>query len=321
MNRLPLELVELILSHIKKHSDLYQCTLVNKSFYLTTIPHLWHTPWAFHRQGHNQRATSTLLKNLQWAHHQHRIDSIPLGHHIRQLCFTFRDSSTHILLLVSHTPFVESVFIRARLSDQHMDRMAQLCPRLVKLELVALSKLSDQAMESLARHCPRLEQLTLTFCEGLTTNALLVLKECGLKRLTITGNHWWRSATHLGLFHQLTHLSLSTGISPTSLTMTSSIGDWLPTDDLLQLQELTLTGFGDPDGMLVAFIQNHPCLVALRLIQCRLDGSLVDAIVKYANNLERLDLDYSQGVSADGLQQLIKHCPRLAHVSTTRFCL
>ncbi|KAI8330620.1 hypothetical protein BC941DRAFT_475486 [Chlamydoabsidia padenii] len=189
---IPFELLELIITHVGDKKDLLQCTLVNKLFYVVANPKLWHSP--IHYVGSSKYTVKPVLNSLQLADSCSHLHPVPLGSYIRKLsfCYTYYHQSGNLLgespwdliSLLERTSKVEELILEGNaLTDEHMNRIAYLCPQLTTLTLINTYSITSDALKLFGR---TLSSLSLSiFSHSQLTMA--PIQGCLLKKLTLTG--------------------------------------------------------------------------------------------------------------------------------------
>jgi hypothetical protein len=245
-------------------------------------PKLWHSPRQLGSAGVYHSGINLLSHCLTINSNQHhRIDSTPLGHHIRKLELARNDSVSDFLLVLALTPQVEELCLdqQQRIRDNDMERLFQLCPQ-IKTLVITYIHITDKSFVSLGVHCRQLRRLTLAKLNALTPKTLVALKGCPLERLRI--NHCLEltltpdTASHLASFHTLTSLYLQDvhrGVD------TDFIRLFIPRANepapLYLLKHLSLTGDANmDDNVMAAFLRAHPQLQTLSLTHCHLSVSI-----------------------------------------------
>jgi hypothetical protein len=328
MANLPLEIIELIISHISAHEDLYTCLFISKYFYRAALPVLWHSPKGILSNG-----------DTAYLHYRHVYQcgaySDSLGffgvsnrHHIRRLSF---DGTVAMFEITQFLPLIplltELVLDYMMADDEQMDVVARFCRHLQRITLRSLQWISSETIVSLARHCPRLTGISLFECPAITANALLPLLESnGLEQLTVGGVPLFE--TKMELFYEQYMITLAYFLSEhssppmrTPLTepynpafvlewaglIRSSNNEWA-----LRLTELCLYDIED-ETLLIPLLETHTRLESLTLTLCCLGRKTLTAIARSLFNLRRLDLSGSRGFSSLSLKNMLKlGCPNLS---------
>ncbi|SAM08994.1 hypothetical protein [Absidia glauca] len=199
---LPHEVISLIASHLEWHDDLNECALINKQFYTATVPLLYQAP--------TEISCTSLLGCLITArqHHQSNLlRSSPLGNYIRTLELSVFDSPTATILLLSLTPFLESLdLIDDTVTEDSVEYVWDLCPRLKK---VHLDGIPINNLHGLANYCRQLASLRITRCDRLPPAALEPLIASSLTTLVFEECNWFtenETAHHISQLHLLEKL-------------------------------------------------------------------------------------------------------------------
>ncbi|SAM03205.1 hypothetical protein [Absidia glauca] len=325
MVNLPLEIIELVLSHISTYGDIYTCLFISKHFYRATLPVLWHSP---KRILSNGRAISSHYRHV----YQCGAFSDSLGffgvsnrHHIRQLFFGGAVQLVQITQLLPRIPLLtELVLSRLDMIDENMDAVARCCRHLRHITLHSLEWISPGAIVSLAQYCSQLTGISLADCPGIKAYALLpLLKTNGVKQLTVgevpieSQEDICFDAGDIRLLSAATQFYYSTLTSPGAKDYsTPFIADWtclmqFSSEWALQLTELCLHDIDD-ETPLVPLLETHVCLESLTLAFCHLGPKTLTAIARSLCDLRQLDLSGSYDFSAHNLKTMLKlGCPKL----------
>ncbi|SAM02124.1 hypothetical protein [Absidia glauca] len=327
IDRLPKELLLLILDHIAMPSDhnqcnprhrdmlihLRRCTLVNKRFYDAVIPTIWSNPTRFKQAMNFKTPTLPLLLNIL----QSSSRSTSLGQHIRQLQFDDGYSVEVMVPLISYTPLLKILDISChhrvpRNIDAPLRQMPPHCPDLVALTLTGM-EFGDQALAVISQCCRSIRTLTFRQCTGFSDealNALLTGYQSSLQSFSLSVSRAWpdRLGNHL-------HLDHLQQISSLSLTGCDGIGNRFlrcsrfPFLTECQLRDSGVDIHADPSALL-SFLQAHPLLKSLTLWHCKVDDrTLVSLVPSIIPNLYRLSLtDNGYPLSANVVRQLVKNC-------------
>lgn len=327
INRLPKELLILIMAHMAKSSNSYQCdssqremlihlcrcTLVSKGFYEAAISIIWSDPTQYRRTLFSKTPTPPLLL----ASLQSTSRSTYIGQHIRRLQLDGGDSIEVMVPLISYTPLLKILVISCyhrvpRDVDAPLRQIPSLCPHLKSLTLSGL-EFGDQALTVLSQHCRLIQTLTFRLCTGFSdraVNTLLAGYQVSLQSFSLSvnralpdhlGNH-----LHFGPLKQLTSLSLigCAGID----------NEFLYCSQFPHLTECQLRGSGvdihaDP-GALFTFLGAHPLLQSVYLWNCKVDDRtllcLSPSIIPNLYHLNLTDNDYP--LSAFAVRQLVNNC-------------
>ncbi|SAM03211.1 hypothetical protein [Absidia glauca] len=327
MANLPLEIIELIISHISAHEDLYTCLFINKYFYRATLPVLWHSPKSVLSNG------KTVY--LRYRHvYQCGTSSDSLGffgvsnrHHIRRLSFNGAVAMFEITQFLPLIPLLtELVLDYVRTNDKKMDVVARRCRHLQRITLRSLRWVSPKTIVSLARHCPRLTGISLSDCPNISANALLPLLESnGLDQLTVGGGSLFETKEDASksdfekIFINVLSSYMSTSMTKplTELYNPSFILEWaglirsINNEWALRLTELCLYDIDD-ETLLIPLLETHTRLESLTLTLCHLGLKTLTAIARSLFKLRQLDLSGSHGFSSVNLKNMVKlGCPNL----------
>ncbi|SAM03457.1 hypothetical protein [Absidia glauca] len=301
-NDLPFEIVSLITSHLPYQTDLYQCALINKQFYAATIPRLWGDPMCgndvsypwftpfnngiIRRQLSNipcNRGIVTcstliqcLLKTRQYQH-TNTFRSLPLGHYIRQLELTDKDSAADSILLLSHTPFLEHLSLfGSPITDDDVECIWQFCPWLKSIYLLGSS---FEELVGIGSYCHQLTSLTIESGRLYNPITIAQLLACPLSCLNLGGCEWIGESTRtrlLSQFHQLEVLNL--------------VGCGTLTDDFFKILVPSATTF--------------PSLTTLVLYNAKLTPETAFLVMKYLPLLADINIELIQAVTDDILAAL-----------------
>ncbi|SAL97678.1 hypothetical protein [Absidia glauca] len=259
----PIEVLLLVLNNVDQQSDLYECTLVNKSFYATANPLLWRAP----RMAGGFNREDTILFRLKKSfrlRHKHCLRSTPLGHNVRKLDASEDDHLLDLRAVINNVPLVEELVIGIEnLKDKDMERIALNCPQLKFLSLTTYFRGSDRFFDPL-RHCTNLRELSILGMPRADVQ-LTPLQHCPLEKLGLGSYSFYSdfaNDTFFGGIPTLTHLDMDyqTGaFFRYCQTLPSRTLFPVLTDLRIVMYQAT------NDNDLVLFFKSHPLICTLSL--------------------------------------------------------
>ncbi|ORZ07174.1 hypothetical protein BCR42DRAFT_442878 [Absidia repens] len=319
MNKLPQELLPLIIQHLEKQDDRYTCTLVDKRFYQAAIPLLWEAADLF-----SNEPAQTFLTCLTMSQHHH------IGRHIRALsvnnCVW---TDTEFLSVIEHTRWLEDLQLinLKHITDTSLQHLGRHCPRLRILILYHMD-ISQPSMDALGQHCYQLTELTVANCWKLGPDTFsAVIDGCPLEMLhieypslgLITDKVAMDLANHFDRLTELELMYLPIGFIERLLSAAATAaGSWPHLTHLtINNYDVNYQGNGG-DGALVPFLQTHPGLQVLDLNQSQFNLKLLKAISAIHHpKLMDLHLQRVRRLKDNGavLRQLVRDCPMLCYIS------
>jgi hypothetical protein len=239
------------------------------------------------------------------------------GQYVRSISITQGSflSDQALLALLQHTPLLTYL----ELSSTHniTDTSFQHLPiSLTHLELCGANRLTHMAMANLSHHCQYLTKVTFSYCPGFGAPEIFEALQHGpLKELTILSPCQQLAspvaALALTKWDQLTSLAISgdRDMDHTHYITTNPKTCWP------HLTRFSLDACSTLDhDALVIFLQHHPHLTYLGLLQCHLTDALLDAIPEVLPELKALLVQRNPLLTAAGLCRLAK-TNRLASIS------
>ncbi|SAL97656.1 hypothetical protein [Absidia glauca] len=306
---LPSEVLSLILDNVKARKHLYQCTLVNKQFYATTVARLWRA-----RKVAGGYGPRRMLKGLLSAQ-QHR--HVMLGDHIRTLYMDYHPrADVMVESLIVYTPFLEQLNLLSSYGyvvPKPSDLVWRSCPRLVEVyfDNVLLDNLA-----SLASNCPHIRQLTISQLSGasdnifqplLTFNDLTVLTVLDYEPINS-----YRIASTISQLHQLERLEIINSTRDKNafgqLLHTASHPETLP-----NLKIIRLFGEGKYYAKeVILFLATHPLLETIDVYMTSISNLFFSSVAGHPNLCTmRLLSGAVKGLEGDYIRSMVIACPRL----------
>ncbi|SAL97660.1 hypothetical protein [Absidia glauca] len=286
----PIEVLHLMLYNIDRQCDLYECALVNKSFYAAANPLLWREPQQMVSDITRECSMPfRLLQSFRQAR-KHGIRSTTLGHHIRKLYIQRRTHLQDLRQLINNAPLLEELVIHSTLKDKDLERIVLKCPQLKRLSLYYLMAGSDRFFESL-RHCTNLREFNIMdSCRS--TYELTSLKHCRLEKLKIQPFLYSHALFLEATFDDmptLTHLDLDCIATPyfrhyrtlRSPTLFPALTD---------LRIAMLSPESPADDTLVSFFKAHPLIRNLSIEGMKINPAIMDSLAIDLVHLKRLSL-------------------------------
>ncbi|ORZ05596.1 hypothetical protein BCR42DRAFT_427947 [Absidia repens] len=317
LNQLPSELISSILSYVDKQ-DLFTCSLVDKSFYKTTLSLLWQE-----LEIDTQDTLHTMTRILEAS--TSSSSATVLGELVRSVTINARLSDDDLLAFIKLVPLITDLSLvkASQISDDSFVQVPDLVPHVTHLYLCA-ADITQRSMEAIA-HWP-LQQLTLIFCEDLESNmftsltrcsstlASLDIRNCSLHGLE-TPDTAQQAAANLMTLHHLTYFHIycpSHDYSPFTTALFVDLPSITPWPELTYLN---LSPCHDvTDSMVIALLQAQPKLTQVGLCDSRITDKTLDAIATYLPEVVKVDVMLSPDITADGLRRLVKTCRKLTIV-------
>ncbi|SAM01861.1 hypothetical protein [Absidia glauca] len=287
-----IEVISLVLNNVYQQSDLYQCALVNKSFYATANQLLWHEPRQMTRG--NQRVGNfifCLLQSFRQAD-KHCLHSTPLGHYVRKLYIAYDTSLQDLHSVINNVPLVEELVIRiSKLRNKDVEQVVLNCPQLKRLSLNFYVDVPSPFYDFL-RHCTNLRQFNIITISN-PKRLLASLQHCQLEKLRFCALCFDRDLTEdtfFGGISTLTHLDMrcDTGAlfrycqTPPSRTL-------FPALTYLRIGRCGKYGIFDNDAV-VLFVKAHSFIRTLILERTQIDTALMTSLATDLVHLQRLNL-------------------------------
>ncbi|SAL97682.1 hypothetical protein [Absidia glauca] len=292
----PNEVLSLVLNKVDQQGDLYQCALVNKSFYATANPLLWRQP---------QEVTDvcvledTILFRLKQSFrlpHDQCLHSTPLGHNVRKLYATMLNSLQDWRAVINHVPLVEELVIEIQdLPEKDIEWIALNCPHLKCLTLGYFPDLVDCYIDSL-RHCINLRELSISMVRGADPQ-LTPLQHCLLEKLTLESFENcgdYTKDTFFGGIPTLTHLDMEHKTGG-FFRYCQTLPSWTLFPVLTNLRFATTENI---DNNLVLFFKAHPLIRTLSITNMKIRTDIMTSLATDLVHLQRLTLINNNGLPA-----------------------
>ncbi|ORZ05602.1 hypothetical protein BCR42DRAFT_456751 [Absidia repens] len=294
-NHLPSELISLILRDVDE-SDLYACTLIDKSFHRESTPLLWRRL---------DIATEDCLCNLTTMMKE---SPRSLGELVRTVTLDGSSVTDETLLaFIKHVPFLEHLTLSYayHVTDTSFQYVPGHCPNLTYLS-IAHSPITQRSMVAIGQHCHQLAEIHLYYCRGLDTDLFtslasgcpqlthFKLRECDLEGMA-DPQKARKAALDVQAMHQLTLLHIWDYNYDFTSFLTIQDQRPLAWPHLTELCLAVCSGIdNDDDAPLVAFIRLHPYLTFLELD--KLHGSC-DQFVCYHSDADENERNNNLGVT------------------------
>ncbi|SAM01862.1 hypothetical protein [Absidia glauca] len=280
-----IEILLLILNNVDQQSALYECALVNKTFYAMAIPLLWREPGGAKR-GHN--FLPRLLQSLRQAD-KHCLHSTPLGDNIRTLNVSESTRLQDLHAVINNAPLVEELAIDIKeLNDTDMEQIALNCPQLKCLSFTNYFEVSDRFFDPLP-HCANLRELNILAIVH-PDQPLASLQHCPLEKLRLRSFGFdgdFTKKTFFGGIPTLTHLDMdykTGGFLRYCQTLPSRTLFPVLTD--LRIVKNHFGVYND----LVPFFKAHPLIRTLSLEGMNIDPAVMTSLATDLVHLQRLTL-------------------------------
>jgi hypothetical protein len=290
LSNAPIEVLHLMLYNINRQSDLFECALVNKSFYAAANPLLWREPQQIISDTTRENSMPfRLLQSFRQAR-KHGIRSTTLGHYIRKLYIQKRTHLQDLRQLINNAPLLEELIIYSTLKDKDLERIVLKCPQLKRLSLYYLSAGSDRFFESL-RHCTSLRELNIMDSQR-STHQLTSLTHSRLEKLKMQpflySHHLFLEAS-FGVTPTLTHLDLD-GMAKPYFRHYRALRSPTLFPALTDLR-IAMPSPEDPaDDALVSFFKAHPLIRNLSIVGMKINPAIMDSLATDLVHLKRLRL-------------------------------
>ncbi|SAL97688.1 hypothetical protein [Absidia glauca] len=293
----PNEVLSLVLNNVDQQRDLYQCALVNKNFYATANPLLWHEPQqATGVDVHEETILFRLEQSFRLPHDQ-CLHSTPLGHNVRKLDASKFNDLQDLRAVINNVPLLEELFIGMlwelffridKLNDKDMEQIALKCPQLKCLSLNLIFDASDRFFDPF-RHCTNLRELSILRIVDGRNLQLTPLQHCPLKKLTLGSCYTdgeYTKDTFFGGIPTLTHLDMkykTGGFFRYCQT--------LPSRTLFPvLTDLRFATKENIDNNLVPFFKAHPLIRTLSIANMKIRPALMTSLATDLVHLQHLSL-------------------------------
>ncbi|CAO3595644.1 unnamed protein product [Absidia cylindrospora] len=314
MNRLPAEIIPLIMQHINQQNDRLTCSLVNRCFYRATLPFLWQ----FFAEGKHtdfEDEDEMMSKLIDCLEQQ---PPHPVAKYVQEIELYSRWTDTQLIRLMSLIgPQVEDVYIACgqEISDASFQQLPRYWPNLTALYSRYVSA-TQESMVTIAQQCPRLRTFHLGYCANLSPHTFAPFVKAGrqLEKVTLhnrSENKIWNYQTVLDLA-QLPLKSLWFDHAPEVAhdILTSATHTWPHLTDL-RLEDMCEVG---DDRRLISFIKAHPLVTELTLDNCVLTNATLDAIATYMTSVTYVSLCKNKNISVQGVRRLVRNCFYLKRV-------
>ncbi|CAO3601257.1 unnamed protein product [Absidia cylindrospora] len=314
----------LIVRYLSSQQDLYAFALVNKQCYSAANPLLWKHP-----KIRNRTTLPLLLACLT-----DRVQQ-PMGRQIRRLDLKVTDGTDdQFSTLLAYMPNLEVLRLdgfpytlannqQTLITNDSFRHVARHCPKLVSLLLIAFDLLPG-GLDAFAHHCPLLCQISLESFVHFPPDMFDALARCPqLQHMQISS----RSSTttvppnskYLGLakLRHLTHLDMSHAWdgSVDALFTQTNASTW---PHLIHLRVTSIS----KEASFIQFLHAHPHIQHLSLTGFyELTDTVLDAMATALPHLTSVDLMNLDGISSDGIRQLVRHAPHLTLVNITSCAL
>jgi hypothetical protein len=290
----PIEVLSLVLNNVYQQGDLYECALVNKSFYAMANPLLWREP----RQVTSgaKRVDNFLfcllqsfsLQSLRQAD-KHCLHSTPLGYYIRKLNVSEGNRLQDLHAVINNVPLVEELVIDIKqLTDKDMEQIALNCPQLKCLSFTNYFEVSDHFFDPLP-HCANLRELSILALIN-PNQPLASLQHCPLEKLRLRSFGFdgdFTKKTFFGGIPTLTHLDMdykTGGFLRYCQSLPSPTLFPVLTD--LRIVKNQFAVYND----LVSFFKAHPLIRTLSLEGMNIDPTIMTSLATDLIHLQRLTL-------------------------------
>ncbi|SAL97681.1 hypothetical protein [Absidia glauca] len=294
LNDAPIIVLFLVLNNLDQQSDLYQCALVNKTFYATANPLLWREPQLVASGTLRRDTICSRLKQSFRQTDEHCVHSTPLGHNVRKLNISHKTFLQDLHSVINNVPLVEELVIGVqRLKYQDMIRIALNCPQLKCLSCTSTSYFTgSEWLFHPLRHCANLREFSMVGIFNYK-QLLAYLQHCQLEKLKLhcpCAEDDFSKDTFFGGIPTLTHLDIKckTGDlfrycwAQPSLTLFPVLTD---------LRITTGEKYGIFDNKYaVLLVKAHPFIRALSLKYMKIDPAFLASLATDFIHLQRLSL-------------------------------
>ncbi|SAL97676.1 hypothetical protein [Absidia glauca] len=284
----PIEVLFLILNNIDQQNHLYECTLINKSFYAAANPLLWRAP----QMAGGTKREDTILFRLKQSFrlpHQHCLHSTPLGHNVRKLDASKICRLQDLRVVINNVPLVEELVIGIeKLKDKDMERIAIKCPQLKCLCFISPLDGSDRFFDPL-RHCTNLRELSIYHSLGSHLQ-LAPLQHCPLKKLRLYSygfDNEYAKDTFFVDIPTLTHLDMD--YMPQTYYRHFQALPSRPHFPVLTDLRIRNCRFHDNSTM-VSFFKSHPLISTLSLKDMQINQAVMTSLATDLIHLKYLCL-------------------------------
>jgi hypothetical protein len=285
----PIEVLFLVLNNIDQQSDLYQCALVNKTFYATANPLLWREPQLVVSGTKRKETILFRLKQSFRLPHKYCLHSTPLGHNIRKLDASQINRLQDLRVVINNVPLVEELVIGIeKLKDKDMERIALNCPPLKCLSFNSYLDCSDRFFDPL-RHCTNLRELSIYHSLGSHLQ-LTPLQHCPLEKLRLHSYGFdseYTKDTFFGDVPTLTHLDMD--YMPQSYYRHYQALPSRPHFPLLTDLRIANCQFHDNEAV-VPFFKAHPLIRTLSLENMQINQAVMTSLATDLTHLKYLSL-------------------------------
>ncbi|SAL97680.1 hypothetical protein [Absidia glauca] len=300
----PIEVLSLVLNNVYQQSDLYQCALVNKSFYATANPLLWREPQLV-ASGTKRKVTErkdTICFRLQQSLRQadkHCLHSTPLGHHVRKLNVSYGNCLHDLHTVINNVPLVKELVIDIKqLQDKDIEQIALNCRQLKCLSFNFYYKPRDRYFEPL-KHFTNLCELDVLVIDN-PEPLLPSLQHCLLEKLKLRVLGFggvYNNATFFGGIPTLTHLELECPVRDFfqyCQTLPSRTLFPVLTDLRIARRGTSGTYEIDDNDAMVPFFKSHPLIRTLSLGNVKISQAVMTSLATDLIHLQRLSLIKNQ---------------------------
>lgn len=310
INYLPKEIMSTILLLLDKR-DIRQCSLVNKMFYLASVPILW-----------KEFIITTSEKLTQFIN---ALDSAI--YHCRN-SVKFIDvcdlpiKDEELLKLLSLVPCLEMIWIKfaTTFADKSIMQIPHNCKHLKSLMLQSVN-ISDQSALALSQ-CLQLKEIYFINCPNMTFKTLYLLTNLPIEALTLSNCDYMmtsETARVIRLFAYLTHLSLfdSDNDSPEflrCLTRDTTNTSCMPNIQCLYIAMPSIS-FSAIETIFISFLKTHTHLRELHLNFKDISESILKAAICHLPALELVYFTRLREISGKSVLSAVNNISKLSSLT------
>ena len=310
ITNLPIEIISTILFLLSKR-DIHQCSLVNKIFYLASVPLLW-----------KEFIITTSEKFTQFIN---ALDSA--SYHCRN-SVEFIDvcdlpiKDEELLKLLSLVPCLETIWINfaTTFADKSIMQIPHYCKHLKSLMLQSVN-ISDQSALALSQ-CLQLKEIYFTNCPNMTSKALYPLTNLPIETLTLSNCDYMmtsETARVIRSFAYLKHLSLFDSDNDSPEFLRCLTGDTTNTSCMPNLQRLYITmpliSFSAIEPIFVSFLKTHTHIRELYLHFKEIPESILKAAICHLPVLELVHFTSLRNISGKSVLGAVNHLSKLSSLT------